>query len=454
MNNKMLAIVAVVVLIAGGVVAYFAISDKSGDGGESYDPFSQDANTRLNICGNANMDSYLDQKDIDYIQGILDGTKAETKLSDTNNDGKISSEDIDLLKEIIGLTADKIWYLDINENFAYVEGSVEKLALQYWPSMQALIAVGGEELVTHADSGICSGIEKGTFGEKAKSLGIESFGSGFHDSYDFEKMLSIEVDAIVCGSADIYFIGIEDRFIPDTRINMIRLPFWEGDLVPSSYITLAWLLKDQTYIDNAYEYLDYCKGIMDTIRDGMKKVDKKETVLVNYYSSGSKELDVEVECRGSGSYECSVMAGLDNLASYINTEGKLSSDTMYYHTDVEYLLEKNPDYIIMLGKAGANVTEDESKSTYDKWTEHLTTLDAYTNHNIMVSASGMTSGLYQTINALMIASVVYEDEFEGVDVPSMLQELVDKFTMINDDYKPGDSGYFDVTKQGSWLYIG
>ena len=39
----------------------------------------------LEIFGNANMDDIIDDMDIEYVQGIIDGTDDETELSDANN---------------------------------------------------------------------------------------------------------------------------------------------------------------------------------------------------------------------------------------------------------------------------------------------------------------------------------------------------------------------------------
>lgn len=56
----------------------------------------------LQIFGNANLDDSIDELDIEYVQGIIDGTNDETELSDANYDGKIDEEDIVQINQIIG----------------------------------------------------------------------------------------------------------------------------------------------------------------------------------------------------------------------------------------------------------------------------------------------------------------------------------------------------------------
>ncbi len=447
MDNKILAIFVAILVVASGVGIY-AFMNQDGSTVE----VSGDEATRLNICGNANMDNFLNQDDVKYLEGIIAGTEKKTALSDVNQDGKIDNEDIEMLNKIIKFESEEIWYLDLNGNYAVVKGKVNSAAVQYWPTVQAIIAVGAHDIIKYSDGGVLKGIQGGQYGETMKNAGVESFGSGFHSNYDFEKMISIGVDAIICGSADIYFIGIEDRFTDDTYINMIRLPFWEEDNVASAYLTLAYLLGEQKYVDKAYEYMNFTMEMKDLIDKNLSSLKEKKTILVTYYSAGSAELDVEVECRGCGSYECSTLAGLDNLAAYINTDGVLSSESMYYHTDVEYLLAKDPDYILMLHGGGFTKTEADQKAAFDKWTKYLTETTAYKNDGIMVSGSGVTSGLLQMNLALMLACEVYSDEMSGINSYDYLQKMVDNFTLMNENVKPGSADYFDVTEKGAYLY--
>ena len=91
MNNKsIIAIAIVAVIIVAGAGIYLVLGN---NGSEKVDP--ADETTRLNICGNANLDNYLDDRDIQFIQDIIDGKETKTTLADANNDGKIDQKDID-----------------------------------------------------------------------------------------------------------------------------------------------------------------------------------------------------------------------------------------------------------------------------------------------------------------------------------------------------------------------
>ena len=55
----------------------------------------------LEIYGNANLDDIIDEQDIKYVFGIIDGTNEPTLLADANQDSKIDEADIDGIREII-----------------------------------------------------------------------------------------------------------------------------------------------------------------------------------------------------------------------------------------------------------------------------------------------------------------------------------------------------------------
>jgi hypothetical protein len=55
----------------------------------------------LSIFGNANMDDEINEADAAFVQGIISGSNAPTKLADANFDGKIDALDVDRINEII-----------------------------------------------------------------------------------------------------------------------------------------------------------------------------------------------------------------------------------------------------------------------------------------------------------------------------------------------------------------
>jgi len=55
----------------------------------------------LGIFGNANMDDTINEDDIAYVEGIIEGTNEETEFADANNDREIDEGDIAQIEAII-----------------------------------------------------------------------------------------------------------------------------------------------------------------------------------------------------------------------------------------------------------------------------------------------------------------------------------------------------------------
>jgi len=442
LNSKILVVVVVIIMVSATGGAFFLMQNKERD-----DPITE----RLTIFGNANLDDYLDQRDVGYLEGVVNGDNEKTMFSDTNGDGVVDQRDVDYLKSILNHTAPRIYYLNVNRKVASVAAYPEKIAANYWPSMDALMVIDAFDIVTHVNPGIVTSLNNGVYAPyTANDFGALSDGM----RYDFESVVATGVDAIVCGTENYYFKGIEDLFTDETRIDMIRLPFWEGGNVPSAILTLAYLLGQEKYIERAHAYLDLIDEIDGVLKNGLNKVDKKATVLVLYLGRAVEaRLSVEVECRGSGSYECSVIAGLDNMSSYLNEDGFLGNG-MYFNTDQEYVIERNPDHILLLGSGGGfRGSETTMHNAYVVGSTYLVTTDAYKNDNIWVSGSGLMSGPMQMILALMIACNVYEDAFSNVNPYSYLQKYADNFTLINEGKSPSNVTYLDVDTSGGYLYM-
>ena len=66
-NTKIRAVVAVVVIVAAAGGAYLLMSDSSGSKEYSTDEYP----SRLMVLGNANLDDYLDERDVAYLENII-----------------------------------------------------------------------------------------------------------------------------------------------------------------------------------------------------------------------------------------------------------------------------------------------------------------------------------------------------------------------------------------------
>lgn len=95
-NKKVYAVILVIVLVVAAAGAYFAFSSSD----DSYRSSNTDG--RLAVLGNADENDYLDSKDIDVINDMIENGKY-SQMADANNDGVVNDADAKMVQEIIDL---------------------------------------------------------------------------------------------------------------------------------------------------------------------------------------------------------------------------------------------------------------------------------------------------------------------------------------------------------------
>lgn len=88
----------------------------------------------LPIFGNANMDDVVDEKDLDLLQAMINGSESESELADADADGDIDGDDLVRVEEIIRGDPTKITLNDSAGRIVTVDVPVERvIPLQYAP---------------------------------------------------------------------------------------------------------------------------------------------------------------------------------------------------------------------------------------------------------------------------------------------------------------------------------
>ncbi len=436
----MLAIVAVV-LVAAVAIAAFALLN--GDNKKVVETAGED--TYCWVYGNANMDNYVDESDIEYLRLIISGEKEETKFADANQDGKIDEQDVQVVQDIIDGKGGKRYYQMDNGEVGWIKGQIKSLGAQYYANMYALGAMGATGIVTCGDDETAELANEGEFGKKVQSQNLKKY--GYTGGYEPETLLSMKCDAILCGTS--YFKNWEEQYWDDdTYIAFIRLACWKVDPM-SAVLTVATLLENQDYIDQAVEYVEYGEKINKQVEDAVAKLGAKKSVLLIYpYKDGRMEFQGPT----TGCYEASLMAGLNNLATGVCYGEDNLEDEGYHIVDLETALKYNPDGLVILKGSSWSSTQETIDTAWDTYiAPYLKTMDAVKKGNVWFTSWRFTQGAFQPIGALMMAAEIYGSDFGDVSALEAFQEYVDKFTSINLGEKPGSSGYLDVTKTGIYF---
>ena len=380
----------------------------------------------LEIFGNANMDDTIDELDIEYVQGIIDGTNDETGLSDANQDGKVDQSDIDRVKEIIEGTESELYYIDCIGDVKRVKQPLEKIIIIYDNTAEIIRILGAEDRVV----GIDTEEFQGAIGkypqyfpefQQMPSIGTRS-------DCDAEMILELNPDAIISG-VSAGCPEIEEK-LKDTDIEIVRLTTWSKG-VPSLMI-LAYMLDE---VDNAKKYREWQNGYLDMVRDRVASIPLDERPRVFVDRPGGTTVT-----RGSGYSEAIETAGGINIAADLIG----SSQNTLPAVDTEWVLEQNPDVIIGLSWDGGYEVDDIEvlKTRYDQILETpgFGDTNAGKNNEVYVTYFINTLGPGDHIGVLYFAKWLYPDLFQDLDPQAVHQEYIDKFQNV--DYDLEEHGVF------------
>jgi iron complex transport system substrate-binding protein len=111
-----------------------------------------------NVFGNANMDEIIDEEDIEYVRGVIDGTNEVTELADANYDGEIDEEDIAQIELIIAGEETKLTLIDGAGRAVTVPKPIERVVLiGMLNEVKTLVQLGASDTIV-ATSTVVTGI--------------------------------------------------------------------------------------------------------------------------------------------------------------------------------------------------------------------------------------------------------------------------------------------------------
>ena len=420
MNTKTVALVLVgLVVIAGVALAIPAIMDDDDDDDIDYGA----GQGRLMIYGNANMDDYIDDRDVEKLENIINGTEKKTEFADANNDGKIDQKDIDMVKKMIDKKPMKIYYKD---------AMTKQAEPINWPIVDIVSVTGESNLATK----ILGKVDNITGHNQVNDLVLYSDlpdvpimghfnGTG---PIPLEAVSQVPVDAIITvGKPNAVSNEAE---LEANGIPVVRIDFGATDPSPA-YITYGYLIDAE---EAAQKYVNFADRILADIQ---KKVnanvaqdDKKKGMVLGY----------------------NVIYGrISDMGNIVDMAGGVNAVDWYEHRfcreGYEWLYNYDFDYVVGNSRMGGydyvGDADDikDIKETYDKHYDRYKLTDAVSSGGLVVLESTMPT----IAKAAYLAEEFYPDLFEKGYGAAIHQELVDTFLKNLKDIN------FDVEKDGLFL---
>ncbi len=377
----------------------------------------------IKVFGNANMDETIGEEDIEYVQGIIDGTNVETDLADANYDGKIDEEDIAQIELVINGREKEITIIDMADRNVTVPRPIERVAcISTLDEVRTMLQLEAADKIV----GVTDYIAKS---DPARLVCVQAYpelkdlpSTGADDLPNMEQILSLKPDIAFCSAqfpstADsvqektgipVVCITHSPSYVPAyMRDDPTRTPFEQQF---EAYRIAGKVLGKEDEAENLISYigeeLDKVTGVTSEIPEGEKP---------KVFFTRSSDTAVTF-------YDPILLSGGINVASEMMP---LTGSTSNLKISKEQIILWDPDLILIHG-FGKTHTYSVENLLDDS---DLQLVSAVKNRAIYYTkgwyvgwdpATGLAECFY-------LAKLFHPDEFEDLDVEAEGNAILERF---------------------------
>ena len=450
-KNKMIALLEIAIMLCS--VFLVALPTIAADQNQAMQKVSASASEVttaseddyvLGIYGNANEDDTIDMRDLTYIKLIFFGKKPETELADAKYDGKINPLDFIQIKLIIVGKEKELTYVDICGEAETVHKPIKRIVdLSAGFATEVMRALDAKDKIIAVSKNIADE-SYGIFPELSKLPVV----AGSWHKPDYEAILSQNPDALMTYIpwASSWALTKNEWKEKLPGVQIISLGFvnpmgkkWTGAGGVGEHAGLIENTRKLGYIlgkeDEAEEFCDWYEGWLSKVKertDGLSE-DEKPRVYTEWHQ------DYRF-LKGRHHQICTLAGGIDLLDDLPTHHG---------YVDPEWVLEKNPDIIIIVrnaGFSGGYGTDDPSvmKAIRDGVLNRpeLANVAAVKNDRVYVEDAALTNGPRTIMAVTYHAKRYYPELFDDIDPRAIHQEYLDRFQHLD----------FNVYEHGVFVY--
>lgn len=397
----------------------------------------------LHIFGNANLDDNIDEQDLTYLRGIIDGKEKNTELADADHNGKIDQLDIAQVERIINGTQTEITIIDSDNKTVTVKQPLERLAIYTHQCAEILQLLGVQDKVVGV---------RDTFAQQPnrfpKMSQDQNIGNGGEP--DVEAVLKSKPDAILAYTFYPTEESLDAKLPPEVKV--LRFDCECSGFGPNAMrekVKLLGILLGAR--DRANEYLEWHDRCLSQVEERINGIAPDNRVKV--YLESSPEGDKPLVSRtaigtGHAAHKLVEMAGGVNIAAG-HLPGYEDTPMEYGEIETEWVLSQDPEVIVgrAMGK-GIRPYENENSSLLQKYVEDIKGLPGFDNISAVRSDRVyiITNDYAVTPNypsaLMLLAKWFYPNQFADLDPQAAHQEYVN---MMDLDY--------DVKKKGAFFYL-
>ncbi|HOO52986.1 MAG TPA: ABC transporter substrate-binding protein [Methanothrix sp.] len=380
------------------------------------------ADYTLEIFGNANMDDEIDEDDITYVEGIVEGTNEETLLADANFDSAIDEDDITQIEQIIRGEEGELTIIDSAGRTVTVKKPVKSIVVLTYPVLEATKIVEAEDGVVGVSKDIKS--REVFFPELSKlpSVGVAS-------APDVEKIIDLNPDLVFTGR----LLGVSDGLeeMPSDSIAVVRWDMGRLEMMTRNVKKLGYVLDEE---DSAEEFCDfYDEYVEETIKARIEEIpdEDRERVFIEH------PVEYNTFVTGSGGHEICVAAGGINIAADFPS----LSPKPVVNVNPEWLVEQDPNVIVKTVTCTPGLCGPEANSSEEMeglrgtvmnrsgWSN----LTAVKNGRVYLIDFDLVGSTANFVGATYLAKWLYPDLFADLDPKAIHQEYLTRFQRLDCD---------------------
>lgn len=418
MNNKMIAIIAVIIVVVAAVGSYVFIAGDDGD------PEARNYNGRLMVFGNANNDDYIDDEDVKVLESIVNGdavwNKTNNPYADANHDGTIDQSDIDWVKKMMNREPMEIWYENAAHDDCCITYPIGNIVVIGSDAMRAMQILGLKEKVV------------GRNGSSSPDLYLDPtlnatiFNNAMEVSPSTSKidiglltnlMDKTPVDVIVTGKTTLS--SVEPQ-INKLGVDVVHMTFNDDQVGINSFITMGYLANSE---ETALKIAKFFDDLLADIEDKLASI--PQTSRVSAISMGGAGAlycnDLET---GYGSWILkagAISPVTRDMVDGENSKTVTKGDT--WHLSSIY----NTEYVVY--SQGYSYAYDGEYFADKYWNSYIERFswDKMTSSNYPDSIVLINWNLYQPLGVAYLCSIFYPDVFGEDYGDNIHQKFIDLF---------------------------
>jgi iron complex transport system substrate-binding protein len=390
------------------------------------------------------MDDTIDEQDIEYFQGILDGVNEKTSLADANYDGVIDEKDIEQIKLIIRGEETELTFVDVVGEVETIHKPVKRIIVLMSDAPEVLRALNADDRIVGATENAMRDGEV-YFPESSSWSSV-----GTWTNIDYEAVLSAQPDVLIpytphAESESVWPSTIETKNEYKGKlpgVSIIALDFVTPTHFSENVVKLGYILGKR---HEAEEFANWYDGHLNAIiaRTDELSEDEKPRVFTSTYDKYRTGIP------GSRYHEMMHMAGGINIAR--DTPIPAGGSTTNVEIDPEWVIEQNPDIIIRKvflettrGSGPCYSLDDPAdlKTAWDDMTStpELANVNAVKNGRVYTIANMLQTGPHTLIGLAYYVKWFHPEIYEDLDLDQIHQEYLTRFQGL--DYNLDEHGAF------------